>query len=80
MPTQWKPSRVYFCGEYENGDITQPILVMMIETDLRGGWSEGKRIKISQHEFILTNRDLDRKTQMVTYTLVQVIEPRPLEL
>jgi hypothetical protein len=80
MAKKWLPDTVYFCGELHSSSVTKPILVMMVETDLRGGWEEGKRVPISLHEFILTNRQLDGKTQMVTYDLVQVIEPAALEL
>lgn len=80
MSNKWRPDTVYFCGEYHDGNITEPILVMFSETDIRGNWCEGKTIEISKRKFVLTERESDRKTQMVTYKLKQLADPMPLEL
>ncbi len=82
MGTKWKPDTIYFCGEFnqQTGTITEPILVMFSETELRANWREGKSVIIHNQEFVSLNREVDRKTGMVTYQLKQIIEPSPLQL
>lgn len=77
--SHWRDGVVYFCGEYDpvDGAVVNSFLIMLIETELRANYREGKVVKLGEDLFILRSRESDKKAKTVTYHLSKMAPPSP---
>lgn len=77
--SQWRDGVVYFCGEYDpvDGAVVNSFLIMLIETELRANYREGRGVKIGEDLFRLWGREVDKKARTVIYYLSKMPPPKP---